>query len=168
AFNYLIKPVNKEKLETVIKDAIDQIETETTANEAVAKVNRMEKDNLILRQKQGKAIINDLIQCQNNQVIKEIIIFMNNNFSQDISLDAMANKAKMNPYYFSVYFKKNSGLKFKDCLTRIRLEHAMLMLKQSDIKTWELAEKVGFTDPQYFSALFKKYFGKTPMEFKKE
>jgi len=74
----------------------------------------------------------------------------------------------MNPYYFSVYFKKNSGINFKDCLTRIRLEHALTKLKQSNLKTWELAENLGFSDPQYFSTLFKKFYGKTPMEYKKD
>ena len=70
--------------------------------------------------------------------------------------------------FYCFYKFRNTGLKFIDCLTRIRLEHAMTMLKKTNIKTWELAEKVGFSDPQYFSSLFKKYYGKTPSEYKKE
>ncbi|MDR2433341.1 MAG: helix-turn-helix transcriptional regulator, partial [Treponema sp.] len=74
----------------------------------------------------------------------------------------------MNPFYFSVYFKKNSGIRFKDCLTRIRMEHALNILREEDIETWELAERVGFQDPRYFSGLFKKIFGKTPTKYKQE
>jgi two-component system response regulator YesN len=72
----------------------------------------------------------------------------------------------MNPSYFSVYFKKNAGINFKECLTRIRLEHALALLEKEDIKTYELAEKVGFENPGYFSELFKRIYGKTPLEYK--
>jgi two-component system response regulator YesN len=93
---------------------------------------------------------------------------MDSHYAEDITLEKIAKKAYLNPFYFSVYFKKNSGVRFKDCLTRIRMEHALNILKREDIKTWELAERVGFQDARYFSALFKKIYGTTPVKYKKE
>jgi two-component system response regulator YesN len=48
------------------------------------------------------------------------------------------------------------------------MEHALNILGEEDIETWELAERVGFKDSRYFSGLFKKLFGKTPVKYKQE
>lgn len=169
AFNYLVKPVNKEKLITSVENAIAQIEADATAKEAITMVTQLDKQYLLRRQKQRKPMIKEFIQSQKNEIIKDLIRYMYKNFSKDISLEEMAEQANMNPQYFSVFFKKNSGLKFKDCLTRIKLEHAMEKLKtKTNLKSREIGEYVGFNDPGYFAALFKKYYGMTPTEFKKE
>jgi two-component system response regulator YesN len=168
ALNYLVKPVNTEKLKSSVEDALRQIDAHTEAREAMGKIFRMEKDVLISKRGYEKEIIPEFIKYQNNSQIREILLFMDSHYFEDITLDKIAKKAYMNPFYFSVYFKKNSGVCFKDCLTRIRMEHALNILKREDIKTWELAERVGFQDPRYFSALFKKIYGKTPVEYKKE
>jgi two-component system response regulator YesN len=167
ALNYLTKPANKEKLLSSVEEALRQIDARAAAEEAMKKVFRMEKAP-ISTHGYDKKIIHDFIKCQKNSQIKDILLFMDAHYAEDITLEKIARKAYMNPFYFSVYFKKNSGVRFKDCLTRIRMEHALDILKQEDIETWELAERVGFRDPRYFSGLFKKIFGKTPVKYKRE
>ncbi|MDR2792412.1 MAG: response regulator [Treponema sp.] len=167
ALNYLIKPINTEKLASSVEDALRQIDAQAEAREAMDKVFRMEKDTLVSKRGYEKEIIPEFIKRQNNRQIRDILLFMDSHYAENITLKKIARRAYLNPFYFSVYFKKNSGACFKDCLTRIRMEHALSILKREDIKTWELAEKVGFQDPRYFSALFKKIYGKTPMKYKK-
>jgi two-component system response regulator YesN len=168
ALNYLVKPINTEKLKSSVEDALRQIDANAEAREAIGKMFRAEGDTLIAEYNYHKEIISEIIKSQNNSQIREILLFMDSHYSEDITLEKIAKKAYMNPSYFSVYFKKNSGIYFKDCLIRIRMEHALDILKREDIKTWELAGRVGFQDTRYFSALFKKTYGKTPIEYKKE
>ena len=100
--------------------------------------------------------------------MKQVMLYLTKNFAENISLMSMAKVVHMNPSYFSTVFKKNFGLNFKDCLTKIRMEKALSLLRNEDLRTYELAERVGFTDARYFSELFKKTYGKTPMEFKRD
>ena len=53
-------------------------------------------------------------------------------------------------------------------LTGIRMEKAKELLAVSELKNYEIAEKVGFGDPHYFSIAFKKVTGKTPTEYARE
>jgi YesN/AraC family two-component response regulator len=167
AQNYLTKPVDKEKLFQAVKAVLRRIDSDVSARDAMEKVQHMEKEN----NPPGKEIrfsVDDFLKSIDNEQIRRIIVYMNEHYGENISLDRIAKMAYMNPYYFSVFFKKTTGRNFKECLTRIRLEHAITLLNQEDIKTYELAERVGFSDPRYFSELFKKIYGKTPLEYKKE
>jgi two-component system response regulator YesN len=58
------------------------------------------------------------------------------------------------------------GSTFIEYVSRLRMERAKLLLHDSNLKTYEAAEKVGFNDPQYFSSCFKKYTGMTPSDYK--
>jgi two-component system response regulator YesN len=109
-----------------------------------------------------------IVKIHNSEQIEQIMTYINVHYAENITLERVAKIAYMNPSYFSVYFKKNTGIYFKNFLTKIRMEHAVSLLSNEDIKTYELAERVGFTDPRYFSELFKKTYGKTPIEFKRD
>jgi two-component system response regulator YesN len=167
AQNYLTKPVDRTKLLQAVKAVLRQIDSDVSARFALEKVQHMEKEN----DPAGKAArfsVDDFLKSVDNEQIRRIIVYMDEHYGENISLERIARMAYMNPYYFSVFFKKNTGMNFKECLTRIRLEHAITLLDREDIKTYELAGQVGFNDPRYFSELFKKIYGKTPLEYKKE
>jgi two-component system response regulator YesN len=85
---------------------------------------------------------------------------------ENITLDTVAGIACMNAYYFSSFFKKHTGENFKDFLTRLRMEKALQLLLNTDMKTYEIAEQVGFNDARHFSGMFRKYYGKNPLEYK--
>ena len=73
----------------------------------------------------------------------------------------------MNPYYFSSFFKKNTGENFKDYVNRIRVRHAVSLLISTDLKTYEIAEKVGFGEVRVFNAAFQKIYQETPGSYRK-
>lgn len=73
----------------------------------------------------------------------------------------------MNAYYFSSFFKKNSGENFKDYVNKVRLKHAMALLVTTDKKTYEIADQVGFRDARSFSELFQRTYGETPASYRK-
>lgn len=86
--------------------------------------------------------------------------------SEDISLNSVAEYVNMNPSYFSSVFRKEKGITFVEYLTRVRLERAKELLMCSSLKISEIAYKVGYNDPQYFSHLFKKYNQCSPKEYR--
>lgn len=88
--------------------------------------------------------------------------------SEHIALNAVAEYVNMNPSYFSFVFRKETGLTFVEYVTRVRLERAKELLLCSSLKISEIAYKVGYNDPQYFSYLFKKYNQCSPKEYRQK
>ncbi len=72
----------------------------------------------------------------------------------------------MSAAYFSTVFKKETGQTFINYLTDYRMEEALELLLNQDEKTYIIAEKVGYADPNYFSYVFKKKFGVSPSKYK--
>lgn len=83
------------------------------------------------------------------------------------SLKALASDLGFSPTYLSSLIKKELGLPFQDYLVRERVKQAKLLLLTTDLKIYEIAEKVGFEDMNYFTQRFKQIAGVTPRQFKK-
>lgn len=88
-------------------------------------------------------------------------------YSENLTLEVLAGEIHMNPYYFSSFFKKNSGENFKDYLNKVRMKHAVGLLVSTDKKTAEIAAEVGFRDGRAFSELFSRIYGETPSNYRK-
>ena len=88
--------------------------------------------------------------------------------NQDISLEKVAEKVGLTPTYFSTIFKKETGGSFVEYLTDIRMEAAMKMLRYSDDKIYVVAQKIGYPEAGYFSHVFKKKYGISPVQCRRE
>lgn len=75
---------------------------------------------------------------------------------------------KMSASRFSAMFKENTGLTFMEALIRLRMGKAQELIEHTQMKNYEIAERVGFSDPHYFGISFKKATGMTPTEFARE
>ncbi len=94
---------------------------------------------------------------------KEVI---NNHYKQNITLNEVANIVGVTPSYLSRVFKKETGINFIDYLNNIRIEEAKLLLSESDMKVLEVSERVGFNSTEYFTRIFKKHTGESPLHFR--
>ena len=101
-------------------------------------------------------------------VVDRIIAYINDNYRKDISLEELGDIAFMNPKYVCRLIKKETGSNFTDILLTIRIERARQLLRNPDMKTYEVAESVGISDSRYFSKVFKKHTGMTPTEFRQQ
>lgn len=110
--------------------------------------------------------IRDQKEEQSNSAVKKAMLYIQENFSKDISLDEVSGQVNISPYYFSKIFKEETGENFIEYLTRIRIEKAKEFLKQPEVSVKEAGVKSGYTDPNYFSRIFKKQTDMTPSEFK--
>lgn len=96
---------------------------------------------------------------------KEFVIaleYIEDHYMEPIGLKTISDVVKMNAYYFSSYFKKNTGVNFKDYLRTVRMNHAMELIVSSDMSISEVAKAVGVMDTRTFSELFQKTFGEKP------
>ncbi|WP_246246334.1 helix-turn-helix domain-containing protein [Paenibacillus lemnae] len=103
--------------------------------------------------------------CQVKRVIEQSMIFMQNNFMHDISLDNCADHIGTNPFFLSKSFKRVTGKNFIDYLTELRVERAKELLRDSELKINTVAEQVGYQH-SYFNRIFKKLEGMTPTRYR--
>ena len=85
---------------------------------------------------------------------------------QDLSIETICGHLNVSAAYFSTVFKKETGKTFINYLTDYRMEIAVELLMTQNEKTYIIAEKVGYSDPNYFSYVFKKQFGMSPSKYK--
>lgn len=89
-------------------------------------------------------------------------------FREPIGLGNAADAVGVNSAYLSYLFSQEMGIGFSNYLLNLRIEHAKKLLKESNLKMREVAEKSGFNDYHYFSKVFKKMNGVSPAEYGKE
>lgn len=100
------------------------------------------------------------------QIVKDIVMYIKNNYRLEISLDMVAEHVMLNPSYLSTLFKQEMNISFSKYLIKIRLEEAKKLLKCSNLKVYEICNLVGYSNYRYFSRLFKKNEGCTPVEYR--
>jgi two-component system response regulator YesN len=86
---------------------------------------------------------------------------------QNISLHTVAGHVGISPNHLSTVFSQETGENFVEYLTRVRIEKAKQLFKNTAMKSADIAWETGFSDPHYFSFIFKKYTGLSPREWKK-
>ena len=89
------------------------------------------------------------------------------NFKQPLTLEQVSSVASLSPTYFSKKFKQVTGMGFKEYLNFVRLKHAQAALLTTSSSITDIALEYGFNDSNYFKDLFKKVYGKSPREFRK-
>jgi two-component system response regulator YesN len=85
---------------------------------------------------------------------------------KNFGLADICNELYLSVSQFSLIFKEGTGKTFLEYLTERRIEAAKKLLKSSDMKGYKIAEAVGFSDPRYFSIVFKKHCGMTAMQYR--
>lgn len=105
-------------------------------------------------------------QDHTHYLIKKAYEYIEDNFKREISLNEISEELNLSSYYFSKLFKDETGEGFVEYLTRKRVEKAKEMLKDPDKSIKETGCECGYSDPNYFSRIFKKATGMTPTEYK--
>lgn len=95
--------------------------------------------------------------------------YVHNNYgNEELSLDCVCEILGVSNSYFSTIFKKETGNSFISYLTDYRMDRASCLLIETNEKSYMIAKKVGYTDPNYFSYVFKRRFGVSPSKYRTE
>lgn len=111
-------------------------------------------------------IITEHKQNKISPIIQKACQYIQDNLSKDISLEEIAKQVEISPFYFSKLFKEEIGENFIDYITLNRLQQAKKMLQDRSLSIKEISVDCGYSDPNYFSKLFKRIVGLTPTEFR--
>jgi two-component system response regulator YesN len=96
------------------------------------------------------------------------VTYIKEHYSDEgMSLRAAAREAGFSPNHFSALFSRQMGLTFIEYLIRHRIEQSKLLLENADMKLEDVSFEIGYSEPRYFSAVFKKYTGMTPRAYRK-
>ena len=112
-------------------------------------------------------VLKENLHTKEHEAIREAKEFIFKNYSKDISLEDVANAVFLSSTYLSRIFKKYVGENYSDYLFRVRMDKAKSLLKNSNLKIYEISEKIGIQTPKYFFKVFKDYTGYTPIEYRK-
>lgn len=104
----------------------------------------------------------------NEDVIENVTKYILNHFNDQITLESVSEMFFLNPSYFSRIFKSKTGENFIDYVTRVRIEKAICLMRNPDLKINDIAEMVGYFNTNYFSKLFRKIVGCSPTEYRKK
>lgn len=100
------------------------------------------------------------------RLMDQAILYIQNHYmSSSFSIEEVARAVCLSTSYFSTVFKNETGITFTDYLIRIRMEKARGLLENTSMKMYEISSRVGYENAAYFSASFKRYYGKSPSEF---
>ena len=124
---------------------------------------------------QMKKIINDIIvdiyhstipQC--SWKIKEVIIYIHNNYDKQITIEMIAQELSLSGEYLNKLFKKEIKMTFTQYLIEYRMKMAKKLLLTGEYKIYEVAKMVGYTTSQYFSMAFRKVNHMNPSDCLKD
>ena len=103
------------------------------------------------------------------RLIDQALLYIQSHYaSSSFSIDQVADAVCLSTSYFSTVFKSETGTTFTDYLIRIRMEKARALLEHTNLKMYEVSSQVGYENAAYFSAAFKRYYGKSPSELQKQ
>ncbi|HZY25860.1 MAG TPA: AraC family transcriptional regulator [Bacteroidales bacterium] len=101
-----------------------------------------------------------------NKRMSDVYTYIRENYFKAIPLEKIAKIAKMSPFAFSRYFKKNSGAGFIEYLNRVRTNKACYLLRETEYSVHDIAMECGFASISNFNKQFRKTEGKSPRDFR--
>ena len=110
--------------------------------------------------------INLLNERKQSHKIEEILRYVQQRYNTDISLDEISDQVALNKSYVSYLFKKKTNSTLIEYVIKLRIEKAQELLRDTNLKIYEIAHMVGYSDFKYFNRVFKKITSITPTEYR--
>ena len=89
-------------------------------------------------------------------------------YNEEISIKTLSEIACVSPSSFSAYFKAETGQNYKAFLTTVRMDNALKMVLNTNLKSYEIAEKVGYNNVRRFVEAFRNMYDMTPSDYRKK
>lgn len=129
------------------------------------------KDDLISQfEKNVKEIFNIFEESRviyKDNVVMQACQYVAQHIDEEISLTTISETLSISKNYFCSLFKNETGENFLSFVTRMKMKRAQFLLREENLRVYEVCDLLGYTDTTYFTRLFKKYTNMTPNEYKK-
>ncbi|CAM4507290.1 YesN/AraC family two-component response regulator [Paenibacillus endophyticus] len=150
--DYLLKPLDRTKLQQVIEKIIVEDLGGTIGNISCESLN---KDPVL-------GVSYDRL----SKLVNRILLMIKTEYAQNITLKSVAELFQMNSTYLGQLFLKESGMKFSEYLMAYRMLLAQERIQSSDEKISSIAISVGYNNLNYFYTHFQSFFGKSPSDLR--
>lgn len=153
---------------SIIEQCLGKMVELTSAKDPYAKIicNNMITVILALLQKHITKSVPSNINAQDSSLSFELKNYIDNNFMHDISFEKIAKEFFVTPCHASYAFKKHVGTSPVKYLTNRRIGEAQSLLLYTSLSIAEIAERVGYDNPNYFCVVFKKTTGYSPTDYR--
>lgn len=154
AFDYLLKPVDKKKLEDVlirVKKHIDELNSELKIQDSVSEV--MEELG---------------IAPDADKFIKQVAVYCSDHYNEIIAVDDIAASLGYSKDYFGKLFKQHFGITFHEFYSHVKIAYAKELFRTGNYKAYEISDILGYSSVDYFTKIFKDITGMTPSKYKSE
>lgn len=101
-----------------------------------------------------------------SKIVQQTKETIKSNYNNSITLVTLAEQVLVSPSYLSRIFKKVEGITLNEYINKIRINKAIYLLRNTKLKSYQVAESVGIQDPHYFSRIFKKITGVNPSSYR--
>ena len=149
-YQYLLKPINPNELITTLKGV-----------KALLDANHHNETSF-------QKLLQHYNSLTNKRIMHEMMDYISDNLSEGVTLEFLSAQFNLSAVYISKLFKQEIGVNFIDWLAILRVEKAKELLEKTNLKAYEVASLVGYTDVRYFGQSFKKIVGLTPSEYRKQ
>ena len=99
-------------------------------------------------------------------IVLQTMVYIREHLKEDLTIPSLCQRVHMSESAFTRLFKKETGMNMVKYINSVRIERAYNLLGETDMKIQEVAETVGVDNPNYFSILFKKVTGLSPIEYR--
>lgn len=137
AFDYLLKPLQKEEL------------------------------SILLEKFRGKFVISKTPTENYSPLVEQTIAYVRTNLDKPISRESITNELHISEGHISHLFKKETGFSLTEYITNMRIEKAKKLLSDSNISITDICEQIGYNYQAYFTKIFKEKTGVSPMQYRK-
>lgn len=141
-YDYLVKPVDLDELAEVFERIGRQLKEEDAGAEEAPESH------------------------PEGMIINKVRDYIDSHYSENISLNSLAELVYVHPTYLSILFKKKTGKNFKDYLTTVRIARAKELLGDVSLRVSDVGNMVGYDGAKHFSKVFKEITGMTPKDYR--
>lgn len=157
----------KEKINLVYNTLTIPFPTNSTVIDFIEKKYYMYEIIQFLSE-QFEMVMNATGNPSRSNVLDDILYYIDHNYQNNIKLETIAPLFGYNSAYLGKIFNKTVGESFNSYVDHMRIEHSKELLLQNNYKVYEIAERVGYRNVDYFHKKFRKYVGESPAEFRKK
>ena len=150
----------------LLLDISEEDENHTVGYQLMIKANILKILTLLIRHSQSSQKPDRLLSRKALEMkrLSNVFDYINQHYTERLTLSDAAEMAYMSPNYFSQYFKKVTGQNFSDYLSGLRIKKAQELLKNSDMSVIDIAMACGFHNMSNFYRMYKKHTGSTPSQ----
>lgn len=150
AFDYLLKPIEQDKLAEVLNGLMEIMEKNAPADENITEQKS-----------------NEIQESASPTVVKQMVNEIREHYTDNITLQNLSDKYKFSTGYISALLKEELGLPFSEYITEKRIQKAKELLADRNLSIDQIAEMSGYKDYFYFTKVFKKTVGISPSKYRK-